>query len=208
MIAIIDYKAGNLRSVERALMYLGVSCRVTDVPSEILSADRVIFPGVGAAGAAMDVIHSAGLDAVIHEVVDQGTPFLGICLGAQIILEKSDEGDTTCLGLIEGCAKKFPDMGMKIPHMGWNNISLNRFHPVLAGIDERAQFYFVHSYYPQPARSEDTIAETNYGLAFSSVVGKDNIIAMQFHPEKSGRYGLAILKNFCEWNGTIENNAE
>lgn len=202
MIAIIDYKAGNLTSVERALIHLGEPCRITDRPLEILSAERVIFPGVGAAGAAMKVIQSKGLDTVINEVVDRGIPFLGICLGAQIILKKSEEDDTNCLGLIEGRARKFPEMGLKIPHMGWNNISTNRLHPVLAGIDERAQFYFVHSYYPQTSRPEDTIAETDYGLVFSSVVGRDNIVAMQFHPEKSGRHGLAVLKNFCEWDGT------
>ena len=203
MIAIIDYKAGNLTSVERAMVHLGEPCRITDKPREILSAERVILPGVGAAGAAMNVIQSTGLDTVIHEIVDRGIPFLGICLGAQIILEKSEEGGAACLDLIEGCAKKFPDMGLKIPHMGWNTISVVHPHPVLAGIDKRAQFYFVHSYYPQPDRQEDMVAVTDYGFAFASVIGKGNVIAMQFHPEKSGRHGLAILKNFCEWNGTL-----
>jgi glutamine amidotransferase len=204
MIAIIDYRAGNLRSVERALAHLGEPCRITDRPLEILSAERVIFPGVGAAGAAMDRLRSTGLDGVIHEVVGQGTPFLGICLGAQIILEKSDEGDAACLGLIEGVAKKFTNMNLKIPHMGWNTISPVRPHPVLAGIDERAQFYFVHSYYPAPRHSGDVVASTDYGDTFASVIGKGNIIAMQFHPEKSGPHGLAILRNFCEWDGTTE----
>ena len=203
MIAIIDYKAGNLTSVERAMVYLGAPCRITDKPQEILSAERVIFPGVGATGAAMDVIQSTGLDTVIHKIVDRGIPFLGICLGAQIILEESEEGSTPCLGLIEGCAKKFHDMELKIPHMGWNTLSVVRPHPVLADVDERAQFYFVHSYYLQPECQEDMIAMTDYGFAFASVIGKENVIALQFHPEKSGRHGLAILKNFCEWNGTL-----
>ena len=202
MIAIIDYKAGNLTSVERALVHLGESCRITDRPLEILSADRVIFPGVGAADAAMGVLQARGLDAVIHEVVGRSIPFLGICLVTQIILGKSEEGDAVCLGLIEGCAKKFSDRERKVPHMGWNSISVLLHHPVLAGIDDRAQFYFVHSYYPRPERKENMIAQTEYGVAFASVIGKGNIIAMQFHPEKSGRHGLAILKNFCQWDGT------
>ena len=202
MIAIIDYKAGNLTSVERALTHIGKACRITDRPLEILSAGRVILPGVGAAGAAMDVMKSADLDRVIYDVIDGGIPFLGICLGAQIILDRSEEDSASCLGVIRGSAKKFRNTDLKIPHMGWNNISAVRPHPILAGIDERAQYYFVHSYYPDPERRDDIVATTGYGVEFASIIGKGNVVAMQFHPEKSGRHGLRILKNFCEWDGT------
>ncbi|TFG37330.1 MAG: imidazole glycerol phosphate synthase subunit HisH, partial [Syntrophobacterales bacterium] len=150
MVSIIDYGAGNLRSVRRALLHLGVPCRITDKPLEILSSERVIFPGVGAAGQAMEVIKSRGLDEVIREVVDTGIPFLGICLGAQIILGESEEDDTQCLNLIPGKVRRFSHATRKIPHMGWNTIAKTGNHPILDGIDSRAQFYFVHSYYPEP----------------------------------------------------------
>lgn len=202
MIAIIDYGAGNLKSVERALQHLGVVCRITSTPEDILSADRVIFPGVGAAASAMETIRSRGLDAVIHEAVREKTPFLGICLGAQIVLEQSEEdGDTPCLGIIAGRARRFPDSNLKIPHMGWNDISVVRSHPLLQGVDRRAQFYFVHSFYPDPSLPDDRIAATAYGIEFTSIAGKGNVVVTQFHPEKSGPPGLRMLKNFSEWNG-------
>jgi glutamine amidotransferase len=201
MISIIDYRAGNLRSVKRALLHLGVPCRITDKPLEIFSSERVIFPGVGAAGKAMDTIQSLGLDEVIREVVKSGTPFLGICLGAQIILEKSEEGDTDCLNLLPGRVRRFSDSNLKIPHMGWNTLKMKQKHPILDGIEEGAQFYFVHSYYAEPARDEDVIATTEYGINFASIVGRENIVATQFHLEKSGRHGLSVLKNFSQWDG-------
>jgi len=201
MTSIIDYRAGNLRSVRRALLHLGVPCRITDKPLEILSSERVIFPGVGAAGKAMETIQSLGLDEVIREVVKSGTPFLGICLGAQIILDNSEEGDTDCLNLIPGRVRRFPASDLKIPHMGWNTMKITKGHPILHGIDEKAQFYFVHSYYAEPARDDDVIATTEYGIDFASIVGRGNIVATQFHLEKSGRQGLAILENFSKWDG-------
>lgn len=201
MIAIIDYEAGNLRSVERALKYLGLACRITSSAEEILSSDRVVFPGVGAAGKAMEVLRSRNLSQVIHNVIARKTPFLGICLGAQILLDKSEENNTECLKMISGTARKFADMNLKIPHMGWNNLSIVHPHPILEGIDPRVQFYFVHSYYPEPAKQEDMIATTDYGIRFASVIGKDNVVATQFHPEKSGREGLRILVNFSRWDG-------
>jgi glutamine amidotransferase len=201
MISIIDYRAGNLRSVRRALLHLGVPCRITNKPLEILSSERVIFPGVGAAGKAMETIQSLELDEVIREVVTSGTPFLGICLGAQIILEKSEEGDTDCLNLIPGRVRRFPGSTLKIPHMGWNTLEIKQKHPILDGIDEKAQYYFVHSYYAEPARDEDVIATTEYGIQFASIIGRDNIVATQFHLEKSGRQGLSILENFSKWDG-------
>ena len=201
MIAIINYRAGNLTSVQRAFEYLGIASRIIDKPEEILAAERVVFPGVGAAGAAMGMIRTTGLDGAIRKVTADGVPFLGICLGAQVILSASEENDASCLDLIPGTVKRFSDTGLKIPHMGWNSIAVRRSHPVLAGIDPEAQFYFVHSYYPSCARNEDVIAETSYGIDFHSVIGRRNVIAMQFHPEKSGRFGLAILKNFSTWKG-------
>lgn len=202
MIIIIDYEAGNLTSVARALRHIGVECTITRDHHAIRSAERVIFPGVGAAGEAMGIIRREGLDTVIREVVAAGTPFLGICLGAQIILGKSEEDNgTTCLGVIPGTATRFQGSDIKIPHMGWNNITVTRPHPVLAGVDPEAQFYFVHSYYPAPAKEEDVIATTGYGIPFASVIGHGNVIASQFHPEKSGRSGLRILENFCAWDG-------
>ncbi|MEA2014075.1 MAG: imidazole glycerol phosphate synthase subunit HisH [Thermodesulfobacteriota bacterium] len=203
MISIIDYRAGNLRSVERALLHLGVACRITGNPLEILSSDRVIFPGVGAAGQAMDIIKLRGLDEVIREVVDNHIPFLGICLGAQIVLGGSKEDDTECLNLIPGKARRFSRSNLTIPHMGWNTIVPIQTHPILDGIDARAQFYFVHSYYPEPERDRHIIATTEYGITFASIIGRDNVVATQFHLEKSGSFGLSILKNFSKWDVAV-----
>ena len=204
MISIIDYRAGNLTSVERALKYLGMPCRITEKPREIASSERVIFPGVGAAGKAMEVIMSLNLDKVIHDVIARKIPFLGICLGAQIILDGSEEDNATCLKIIPGVSRRFSDVGVKIPHMGWNDISIGRSHPIFKDINPEVQFYFVHSYYPEPENHENIIATTHYGVPFASVIGLGNVVATQFHPEKSGRYGLQILKNFCEWDGEVE----
>jgi len=212
MIAIIDYKAGNLRSVERALRGLGFSCRITHDRTQILEADRVVFPGVGAAGRAMADLRELGIDGVLEQALEDGLPFLGICLGAQIILERSEEDHAACLGLMAGEAKAFPvpltspeDGRLKIPHMGWNGLTHMRKHPVLKGIGLEDEFYFVHAYYPVPVSDDHVISTTDYGIRFPSVIGRGNLIAMQFHPEKSGRPGLRILKNFCEWDG---NHAE
>ncbi len=202
MIAIIDYRAGNLRSVERALKYLGLECAITGDAREILGAERVIFPGVGAAGKAMETLASLGLDKIIHAVVEKGTPFLGICLGTQIILEESEEDGARCLGIIPGKARRFPDTGLKIPHMGWNTLQRCRSHTVFEGVDPSAQFYFVHSFYPDPAGEGFAVARTSYGIEFASVIARGSVVATQFHPEKSGGPGLALLRNFSRWNGT------
>ncbi len=208
MIAIIDYRAGNLRSVERALKGLGFRSRITRDRAEILDADRVVFPGVGAAGKAMADLRQLGLDKTMKQVLEDGKPFLGICLGAQIVLERSREDDAACLGFMAGEAKAFPvplsspgDERLKIPHMGWNGLKLVREHPVLRGVMPEDEFYFVHAYYPEPASDKDILGTTDYGIRFPSVIGNKNLIAMQFHPEKSGRPGLKILKNFCNWDG-------
>lgn len=207
MISIIDYRAGNLKSVERALRHIGAECLVTADKETVRNAERIIFPGVGAAGQAMANLRELGLDKVISDAFQSGKPILGICLGAQIVLDKSEENVSTCLGLIKGVTKRFPEdlssgpERLKIPHMGWNSLDVKSGHPVLAGIKPGDEFYFVHSYYPAPSRPECVLAETVYGIRFSSVVGTRNLIAMQFHLEKSGPAGLKVLRNFCNWDG-------
>lgn len=208
MIAIVDYGGGNLTSVARAVSFLSHGCRITGDPEEILSADRVIFPGVGAAGAAMETMTARGIDTALKEVLDAGTPMLGICVGCQIILDSSEENSTRCLGMIPGRARAFsedmPDAYgtgvLKVPHMGWNGLTVVKSHPLLKGIKERDEFYFVHSYYPEPDNSDAVYGVTEYGISFAAAVGKENLFATQFHLEKSGEPGLLILNNFCEWS--------
>ena len=210
LIAIIDYRAGNLKSVECALKKLGFPCCITHNNEEILGSERIIFPGVGAAGQAIADLRHLGLDKVLKQALGTGKPILGICLGAQIILDKSEENSAQCLGLISGEVKLFPsplfsgeNERLKIPHMGWNSVHLIKRHPVLEGIKPADEFYFVHSYYPMPAGDPYIIGTTDYGIEFPSIIGHKNLIAMQFHLEKSGPPGLKILKNFCTWNGKI-----
>lgn len=204
MIAIIDYNAGNLASVARAVARLGVDGTVTHDADLIRRAERIIFPGVGAAGAAMESLRRMGLDRVLVDQVAAGKPVLGICLGCQVILGHSAENDTACLGLVAGRAHAFsasmsgPDgRPLKIPHMGWNRIHPRREHPLFAGIGPTDEFYFVHGFFPQPERVEDVLAVTEYGVEFASVIGHRNLVATQFHLEKSGRPGLRMLQNFC-----------
>lgn len=203
MIAIIDYKAGNLTSVRLACETIGIDAITTSDPETILSAGRVIFPGVGAARSAMDTLQELGLADTIKTVAKRGTPFLGICLGTQIILEHSEENNgTDCLGIISGNVKMFKPSNKfdKIPQMGWNSVSIKTAHPVLKDIENESEFYFVHSYYPAPSDPAYTIATTYYAdVEFSSIIGRDNIIATQFHPEKSGKAGLKLLDNFAKW---------
>jgi glutamine amidotransferase len=208
MIAIVDYEAGNLASVERAIRSLGLDCEVTQDAEAILGAERVIFPGVGAAGSAMDSLNRLGLAEVLKEVKAKGTPLLGICLGTQIIFEFSEEdGGTPCLGLLPGKTKRFPrDLcedghRLKVPHMGWNRLEKVNDHPVLQSVTGDQEFYFVHSYYADPDDECLALAWTTHGIRIASVVAQDNLVATQFHPEKSGRPGLALLKNFCQWDG-------
>jgi len=206
MIAIIDYAAGNLTSVARAVSYIGFQCLVTSDAGKILKAARIIFPGVGAAGSAMDSLQRTGLDRAIGDVFRMGTPILGICLGTQVIMGYSEENDTECLGIINGRVRAFrPDRQskngrrLKIPHMGWNGVTLKKEHPVLSGIGSDDEFYFVHGFYPDPANEEHVLGTTDYGISFASVVGFKNLFATQFHLEKSGRPGLKMLENFCKW---------
>ncbi len=209
MIAIIDYEAGNLTSVQRAVSHLGAPCRVTRRVEDILSAERVIFPGVGAAGSAMASLKRLGLDAALRRVLEAGRPVLGICLGTQIILEYSQEDDTDCLGLLPGRTVRFPrdhrdqkGRPLKVPHMGWNKVEWQQEHPVFAGLPPEAEFYFVHSFHPALTSRRDVVGVTEYGYRFDSVMARDNLAAVQFHPEKSGRPGLRILENFIRWDGT------
>lgn len=208
MIAILDYRAGNLTSVERALQFLGFPCCITDSHDEIRRADHIIFPGVGAAGKSMDNLRRLGLDAILRERLDEGIPVLGICVGLQVLFEYSEENDTKCLGILPGEVRLFPsnlDGGdghpLKIPHMGWNEVKFNKNHPVFADIPSGSEFYFVHSYYPDPSEPAHAAGRTTYGIPFISAVARSNLVAVQFHPEKSGPPGLQILKNFCRWDG-------
>ena len=208
MIAIIDYRAGNLASVARALDHLKQPWVITQDAKVLSRAERIIFPGVGAAGEAMANLRGLGLDGVIREAYASGLPFLGICLGTQIILEYSEENDTSCLGLICGTTKRFrrplhdrQGRPLKIPHMGWNRVAVaEEAHPVVAGIERDSEFYFVHSYYPDPADTEMVKGRTDYGINFPSLLASGNLVAVQFHPEKSGRPGLRLLENFCRWH--------
>jgi len=205
MIAIVDYRAGNLRSVLRACNRVGVQAEITDDPEKVANARRIIFPGVGQAQSAMDHLRNLGLDRALHTAHEKGTPILGICLGTQIVLSHSEEGDVQCLGLEPGQVKRFVprDPSMKIPHMGWNAVKVVRPHPLLRSVRDGDEFYFVHSYYPAEVSEDHVLAVTEYGITFCSVFGSGNLFATQFHPEKSGRFGLAMLERFARWDGTI-----
>jgi len=203
MTAIIDYNAGNLTSVKRALDHLNVESTISSDPAVLRSAERLIFPGVGHAAAAMTMLRERGLDIVLREAFAAGMPVLGICLGAQIIVSRSEEGDTPCLGIIDGTVPRFKlaDPSLKIPHMGWDTVRLIRRHPVVRDVKPGDEFYFVHSYYPLPSDRRAVIGVGDYGIEFPAIIGRDNLIALQFHPEKSGGAGLGILKNFSTWDG-------
>ena len=197
-VAIIDYDAGNIKSVEKALEYLGQKVKITRDQKEILSADQVILPGVGAFGDAMGKIRSYGLESVIQDAVRQGTPFLGICLGLQLLFEDSDETPgVKGLGLLPGGIRRIPDgEGLKIPHMGWNSLDIREGATLFKGIEGHPYVYFVHSYYLSAKHEEDVAAATFYSTKIHASVEHENIFACQFHPEKSGEVGLKILDNF------------
>ncbi|HEX3595467.1 MAG TPA: imidazole glycerol phosphate synthase subunit HisH [Polyangiaceae bacterium] len=203
MITIVDYNAGNLRSVKRACDAAGTDSVLTQNPEDIVRAERVIFPGVGAARSAMDTVTGRGLDAALREAVGRGTPVLGICIGAQIILDRSEESDTDCLGLLPGTTVRFrlEDPRLKVPHIGWNEVIVEKPHPVLGGLEPGDELYFVHSYHPNPADSSRVYATANYGGKFCCALGRDNLFATQFHPEKSGPIGLDLLARFSRWDG-------
>ncbi|NHZ48575.1 imidazole glycerol phosphate synthase subunit HisH [Nitratidesulfovibrio liaohensis] len=202
MLAILDYKAGNQTSVRRALDHLGIPCVITADPAVIAGAHGVIFPGVGAAGQAMNELLTTGLDKVLKDQVQAGKPLLGICVGCQIMLDYSQENDTRALGIVPGECRLFnaawteeDGTPIRVPHMGWNSIVQKRPCELLKGIEPEAEFYFVHSYYPAPPESY-VIATCTYGEEFCAIHGGPGLWAVQFHPEKSGRPGLALLRNF------------
>jgi len=213
-VAVIDYGMGNLHSVAKALEKVGegVDIKVTADAQIILSADRVVLPGVGAMRDCMGEIIRLGLDKVIHEFVASGKPLFGVCVGMQVLLESSAENNgVKCLGVLPGQVEYFGDdlkdlktgEKLKIPHMGWNQVHQEMEHPMWDGIAQDARFYFVHSYYAQPGNPDLIAASTNYGFPFTSAVSKDNVFAVQFHPEKSQNAGLALYANFLKWDGKV-----
>jgi glutamine amidotransferase len=200
MIAIIDYDAGNLKSVEKALLYLGQEAVITRDKNQILNADKVILPGVGSFGDAMEKLHHYHMDDVIREVVSKKTPLLGICMGLQVLFERSDESEgVEGLSILKGVIRRIPDKeGLKVPQIGWNSLSIKPEAKLFRGIPDQSYVYFVHSYYLQAEEKSIVTATTDYSTTIHASIEKDNIFACQFHPEKSGDVGLKILKNFIE----------
>ncbi|MBB5198132.1 glutamine amidotransferase [Anaerocolumna cellulosilytica] len=200
MIAIIDYDAGNLRSVEKALHHLGQDTIITRNREELLNADKIILPGVGAFGVAMDKLNHYNLVETIQEAAESGIPFLGICLGLQLMFESSEESKgVKGLGLLQGKIVRIPDCeGLKIPHIGWNSLTINPKAKLFQGIDNNAYVYFVHSFYLEASNKEEVAATTHYSTLIDASAEKGNVFGCQFHPEKSGEVGLKILQNFAE----------
>ena len=197
-VAIVDYGAGNLGSVANAIIKLGYKPKVTDKPSEVLEARAVILPGVGAAGDAMKNLEAIGMADVVRKLIDGRKHLFAVCVGLQLLFSGTEEGGWhECLNIIPGTVKKLP-AGLKIPHMGWNQVRQAVRHPVFDGIPDEANFYFVHSYYAEPEDRSVVAGTTDYGPSFSSVIIKDNLVATQFHPEKSGDWGLKMYSNFLK----------
>jgi glutamine amidotransferase len=198
MIAIIDYGAGNLGSVANAIIKLGYQPNITDRPGDVLSSAAVILPGVGAAGDAMEKLESIGMTDVIRQVINEKRPLFAVCVGLQLLFSSTEEGGLhKCLNVIPGTVKRLPQ-GLKVPHMGWNQVKQQVRHPLFNGIPDEANFYFVHSYYADPEDISVVAGTTDYGVSMCSVAIKDNLVATQFHPEKSGNWGLRMYSNFLE----------
>lgn len=195
-IVIIDYGAGNLRSVQKAFEHLGHEAVFTSDPSALEAAPAIVFPGQGASPPAMAKLERDGMADAIRKAIDDGKPFFGVCLGLQLLLEWSEEGDTRCLGVVPGAVKRFEADGLKVPHMGWNAVCVPSEHPVFQGIPPKSYFYFVHSYYAAPTEPSWVAGTTSYGTEFASVLAHENLVATQFHPEKSGAIGLKLYDNF------------
>ena len=203
-IAIIDYGAGNIRSVANAISRLGYQAVVTSRSEDVLQAKAVFLPGVGAAGDTMASLDKQGLSDTIRRLVKEGRPLFGICIGLQVLFTGTEEGGWyECLNIIPGRVKKLPP-GLKIPHMGWNQVYQKFSHPLFEGIPDGANFYFVHSYYGEPEDKSVVVAETNYGIPFCCALVKGNLVATQFHPEKSGDLGLKVYENFIRWAGVTK----
>ncbi|MCL2150401.1 MAG: imidazole glycerol phosphate synthase subunit HisH [Dehalococcoidia bacterium] len=202
-LVIVDYGAGNLRSVVNAVRHVGAEPLVSSVGADIAQASAVILPGVGAAACVMQGLQERGLKDALLDFIVRDRPFLGICLGLQVLFETTDEGGgCECLGVVAGGVKKFTS-GLKVPHMGWNQVRKHGAHPIFAGIDDRADFYFVHSYYSMPGDPMIVVGETDYGVSFCSALARGNLVATQFHPEKSGPNGLKIYTNFLKMAGMV-----
>jgi glutamine amidotransferase len=197
---VVDYGMGNLRSVSKALEHVapGAEIAVTSDPKKILSSERVVVPGQGAMPDCMRQLAASGAREAVIEAAAR-KPFLGICIGLQMLFERGEEGDTTGLGLLPGQVPRFPASALKIPHMGWNEVTQERPHALWNGIPDRSRFYFVHSYYPRPGDPSMTAGSCAYGITFTCAVARDNIFAVQFHPEKSQNSGLQLLSNFVQW---------
>ena len=199
MIAIVDYGAGNLRSVRNALVHLGADVVTASTPDDLAGAEKIVLPGVGAFGAGMRALRAAGFEQPLKERAAAGVPLIGICLGMQYLFEASDEmGQHTGLGLLPGRVTRFAANGLKVPHTGWNQLQVRQSHPLLAGVADGAYAYFVHSYYVEAGDPADVLALTDYGIEYASVVARGTIYGIQPHPEKSQSVGLQILKNFVE----------
>jgi glutamine amidotransferase len=204
MIAVIDYGAGNLRSVTNALIKLGCQPKVTHEPEDVVNATAVIFPGVGAAADVMQSLREAGMDEAIKEAINENQPFFAICVGMQVMLSATEEGGLNeCLGIIPGTVRRLP-AGLKVPHIGWNQVRQVSAHPIFKGIPDGSNFYFVHSYYAEPEDASVVAGTTEYGVNLCSVLIKDNLIATQFHPERSGELGLRMYANFLDLAGVKE----
>lgn len=203
MPVIVDYDAGNVRSVQRACRHVGMDAEISADPEVVVAADRVIFPGVGSAISAVDTLKGRGLDEALVAFFQSGKPLLGICLGAQIVMEHSEEGNKDCLGIIPGACERFEftDRTVKVPHIGWNEIDIVQSHPMLNKVCTGDEFYFVHSYHVRPVSNDHVFGTTDYGdIVFNSIIGKDNLFATQFHLEKSGELGLKLLSSFKDWS--------
>ncbi|AHY46378.1 imidazole glycerol phosphate synthase, glutamine amidotransferase subunit [Rubrobacter radiotolerans] len=203
-VAVVDYDAGNTLSVTKALRKVGADVELTYDTERILASDAVVLPGVGAFGDCMDGIRARGLDAAVRDAVTAGKPFLGVCVGLQVLFDGSEETpEVPGLGILPGKVVRFDvaEEGLKVPHMGWNQLRVEREHPVLEGLGGEA-FYFVHSYYPEP-EPDDLLATSEYGGRFCAVAGRDNVVATQFHPEKSSAAGLRLYRSFLDWSGRL-----
>jgi imidazole glycerol-phosphate synthase subunit HisH len=201
VIAVVDYDAGNLRSISHGLQLAGATVTVTSDPAVVRAATAVVVPGVGAASDTMASLRSHGLESVIVDTVRAGKPYLGVCMGLQVLMTYSEEGGRhPCLDVFPGVVARLPG-GVKVPHMGWNQVLHDSTHPLLTGIPDGANVYFVHSYYAAPTDATCVIGHTEYGIQFPSVLAQGNLMATQFHPEKSGRWGLMLLRNFVRLAG-------
>ena len=196
-IAVINYGAGNLRSVVKAFEHIGYPATVTTDPRKVMAADGVVLPGVGAAGDTMTNLHARGMVDAIATVIAKKRPFFGVCIGLQVLFERSEEDGAECLGLLGGYVRRLP-AGVKVPHMGWNQVRLAESHPLFQGIADDSYFYFVHSYYADPTEQSAVVGLTDYGATFASALAQGNLVGTQFHPEKSGSLGLQLYRNFVQ----------